>query len=170
MKQIIYNTQTKQLSRFYDNGYNVPIPKHEQSYIFVLDVIETEPEPYDPATQRISSKWVKDLEARGYRRVWNVTNKTAYELAMENWHEPDYSKRIEADVELLDPVNPNLTQEVSDLIHRLYNYLRAQGLPEHGENGTKYIYINVIQPQHQAFADALEGLTITPRPEPEDFE
>ena len=170
MRQIIYNDQTKQLSKFYENGYNVPIPAHEQSYIFVLDVIEPEQPSHDPITQKITSKWVKDLEAREYRKEWTVENKTPYELAMQDWHEPDYSKRIEADVELLDPVNPNLTQEVSDLIHRLYNYLRAQGLPEHGENGTKYIYINVVQPQHQAFADSLNGLTITPRPEPEDYE
>lgn len=89
---------------------------------------------------------------------------------LKDWHEPAYLKRIEADVELLDPLNPNLTQEVSDLIHQLYNYLRAQRLPEHSENGTKYIYINVVQPQHQSFADSIDGLAITDRPKPEDYD
>lgn len=93
-----------------------------------------------------------------------------YELAMQDWHEPTYSKRIEANIELLDPVSPNLTQELSDIIHRLYNYLKAQGLPEHSEKGVKYIYINVIQPQHQSFADSIDGLAITDRPKPEDYD
>lgn len=89
---------------------------------------------------------------------------------LEDWHEPTYSKRIEANIELLDPVNPNLTQELSDIIHRLYNYLKAQGLPEHSEKGVKYIYINVIQPQHQSFADSIDGLAIADRPKPEDYD
>jgi len=95
---------------------------------------------------------------------------TPYQLAMQDWYEPTYSKRIEANIELLDPVNPNLTQELSDIIHRLYNYLKAQGLPEHSEKGVKYIYINVIQPQHQSFADSIDGLAITDRPKPEDYD
>ena len=69
-----------------------------------------------------------------------------YELAMQNWHEPAYSLRIKAGVEILNPLHPQSVQ-----IHMFYNYMKAQGLPEHTENGVKYVYVNEIQPEHQDF-------------------
>ena len=158
MKTILYNDQTKQLSRIYENGYNVPIPKHEQSYIFVLEVIEAEPKPYDPPTQRIYSKWVKDLEAKQYRREWTVENKTPYELAMQDWHEPDYSKRIRAP--------KTLALEYP----QMYVWFQINDLPIHKDGAEALLYCNEILAEHQPLVDSLGSVTVENRPEPEDFE
>lgn len=88
-----------------------------------------------------------------------------YELAMQNWHEPKYPLRIKARVEILNPLHPQAVQ-----IHMFYNYMKAQGLPEHTENGAKYVYVNEIDPAHHDFFDLLKEVESEKRPEPSDFE
>ena len=90
---------------------------------------------------------------------------TPYELAMQNWHEPKYPLRIKSGVEILNPLHPQAVE-----IHMFYNYMKAQGLPEHTENGIKYVYVNEIQPEHQEFFNMLEEVESEERPNPEDFE
>ena len=87
-----------------------------------------------------------------------------YELAMQDWHEPKYPLRIKASVEILNPTHPQAVQ-----IHMFYNYMKAQRLPEHTENGIKYVYVNEIDPAHQEFFDLLQEVESEKRPEPEDF-
>lgn len=90
---------------------------------------------------------------------------TLYELAMQDWHEPKYLIRIKASVEILNPMHPQAVQ-----IHMFYNYMKAQRLPEHTENGIKYVYVNQIDSAHQDFFDLLQEVESEKRPEPEDFE
>ena len=93
-----------------------------------------------------------------------VLQPTAYELAMQSWHEPKYPLRIKASVEILNPMHPQAVQ-----IHMFYNYMKAQGLSEYTENGLKYVYVNEIDPAHQEFFDLLQEVESEKRPEPEDF-
>lgn len=79
--------------------------------------------------------------------------------------EPAYPLRIKVSVEILNPLPPMATQ-----IHLFYNYLKAQGLPEHTVSGIKYVYVNEIQPEHQEFFNLLEEVESEQRPRPEDFE
>jgi len=88
-----------------------------------------------------------------------------YELAMQDWHEPKYPLRIKASVEILNPMHPQAVQ-----IHMFYNYMKAQGLPEHTDNGIKYVYVNQIDPGHQDFFDILQEVESEKRPEPANYE
>ena len=83
---------------------------------------------------------------------------------LDDWHEPAYGLRIKASVEILNPLHPQAVQ-----IHMFYNYLKAQGLPEHTDNGIKYVYVNEIDPAHQEFFDLFKEVESEKRPEPKDF-
>ncbi|MDX9848860.1 MAG: hypothetical protein RBT74_17920 [Tenuifilaceae bacterium] len=97
-------------------------------------------------------------------KVYEEPEPNPYALAMQEWHEPTYPLRIKASVDILNPLHPMAVQ-----IHMFYNYLKAQGLPEHTENGIKYVYVNEIQPEHQEFFNLLEEVEGEHRPRPEDF-
>lgn len=97
--------------------------------------------------------------------VYEEPEPTPYQLAMQDWHEPAYQLRIKASVDILNPLHPMAVQ-----IHMFYSYMKAQGLPEHTENGLKYVYVNEIDPAHQEFFDLLQEVESEKRPEPEDFE
>ncbi|NBK21797.1 MAG: hypothetical protein EOM68_07210 [Spirochaetia bacterium] len=88
-------------------------------------------------------------------KLWNL----------DDWHEPAYPLRIRASVEILNPTHPQAVQ-----IHMFYSYMKAQGLPEHTDNGIKYVYVTEIDPAHQDFFDMLQEVESEKRPEPNDFE
>lgn len=88
-------------------------------------------------------------------KLWNL----------EDWHEPAYPLRIKATVEILNPMHPQAVQ-----IHMFYNYMKAQGLPEHTDNGIKYVYVNEIDPAHQDFFDTLQEIDSEKRPDPANYE
>lgn len=151
MRNIIYNTQTNQLSRIYENGYNVPIPAHEKSFIHVLEVIEPSQPSYNTATQRLSGEWVIDTDASQYKKVWSVTDKTAYELACESWGQMDYALRIVA------PLTLALNYPQIEVWFRLNN------LPIVVKDGMVYLYCNEILKEHEQLVTGL-NLTVQNRP------
>lgn len=91
-------------------------------------------------------------------------NTESIEVYFSDWHEPNYPLRIKASVEILNPTHPQAVQ-----IHMFYNYMKAQGLPEHTDNGIKYVYVNQIDPGHQDFFDILQEVESEKRPNPADY-
>ena len=72
MKQILYNRNTKQLSREYPNGYPIAIPDHEQSYIFLLDVVEVERPPIQQNEYLTPKEPTINLENKQYIKDWTI--------------------------------------------------------------------------------------------------
>ena len=100
-----------------------------------------------------------------YADISRIDIPAKWKLIIADWHEPAYPLRIKATVEILNPTHPQAVQ-----IHMFYNYMKAQGLPEHTKSGIKYVYVNEIDPAHQDFFDLLQEVESEKRPEPEDFE
>jgi hypothetical protein len=118
----------------------------------------------NPAFKNVVNPSHEFILANGWK-IYKEPEPTPYEEAMQDWHEPAYPLRIKSSVEILNPLHPMATQ-----IHLFYNYLKAQGLPEHTGNGIKYVYVNEIQPEHQEFFAILDEVESEVRPRPEDFE
>ena len=76
----IYNTNTSKAGVF-SQPYTVDgIPGTLPSHLIELEVIEADrPEITD--TQKVSVEWVADLDAKEYRQVWTVSDKTKQEMA-----------------------------------------------------------------------------------------
>lgn len=136
MRNIIYNTQTEQLSRIYENGYNVPIPEHEQSFIHVLEIITEEYPIYDNITQRVEEEWKIDLDNNVYRKVYHVIDKSAYEIQCESWDDMDYAVRIVAPISL------------ALLYPEIEVWFRLNGFPVIRRGTDILLYCNGIMEQH----------------------
>ena len=64
---------------------------------------------------------------------------TPYQLAMQNWHEPKYSKRIRAP--------KTLALEYP----QMYVWFQINDLPIHKEGDEALLYCNEILPEHQPY-------------------
>jgi hypothetical protein len=88
--------------------------------------------------------------------VWAVVDKSAYEIAMEGWHHPDWCKRIIAPATLV----------MDDVGVKMLGWWQIMGFPIEREGDFVYLYCNQILPQHQTVVDQLQGvITIEDRPE-----
>lgn len=112
MITILFNTETnKPISNYLNGGYTVDgNPQAVSAPIMELEVLTTaKPEILD--TQKISSEWVADLEAKQYVLTWYVTNKTDEEIieelnqqaeqVEEQVKDEEYQKLIDTKVEEL---------------------------------------------------------------------
>ena len=93
MITILFNTETnKPISNYLSGGYKVDgKPQSVELPIIELEVIKTaRPEILD--TQKISSEWVADLEAKQYVLTWYVEDKTEEELFQE--YNPTETQRL----------------------------------------------------------------------------
>ena len=58
------------------------------------------PRPEITPSQVASSEW--KVTSNGYERVWTTRDKTALEIALEDWDAPEFSKRVTAPSELAE--------------------------------------------------------------------
>lgn len=132
---ILYNDQTKHLSKFYENGYNLPI---REPYMHELEVIDVKPTIIE--NQWLTSEWTVDLEKKQYVKVYTVHTKTAYDLACEAWGQMHFKHKVIAPVELQFEypevityaiINPDLMliEKKLDGLHVYYNKLHEYHLP-----------------------------------------
>ena len=152
MKTILYNSATEQvISPIYQDGYKVDgQPQTVEPPIFELEYIETPQPEYDETTKNVSYEWGVDLDELTYTQSWQIIEKTAYEIAMQDWAYPEYQKRIVApDALLLDDVGS-----------KVFNWFTGKGLPfeNHGDNIR--LYFNDVLPQHQALVNQFEGVIV----------
>jgi hypothetical protein len=126
---ILYNDQTKQLSKFYENGYNLPI---REPYMHELKVVDIQ--PTIGVNQWLTSEWVVDLDKKQYKRIYTVHTKTAYQLACEEWNsEFDFKVIVPADMieqypaivgwALLNPDKMKI-EVIGEFAHVFYNTLK----------------------------------------------
>jgi hypothetical protein len=152
---ILYNQNTKQLSKFYENGYNLPI---REPYMHELDVVDVKPTIVENQWQ--TSEWVVDLEKKQYVRVYTVHTKTAYQLACEEWNsEFDFKVIVPADW-LEDPQFYGVS---SWAVHNKDKMeIRVIGESAH-------VYFNVLKDNHKTMLTSL-GLTPMPKPNEKDYD
>jgi hypothetical protein len=83
-----------------------------------------------------------------YRKVWTIIDKTAFEIAMEAWHHPEFAKRIVAPVQLVMQYPAVET------------WFRINDLPIVRNGCALYCYCNLILTAHQQLVDATQGIVI----------
>lgn len=153
MKTVLYNTTVNTIignvrNGLYNDIYDSRISTELgvlPTHIIQLEVIESTLE-YNPAAQIAVSQFVIDLELKQYRQEWTITDKTAFELAMELWHHPQFAKRIVAPIQLVMQYPAVET------------WFRINDLPIVRNGGTLYCYCNLILPAHQQLVDATQGI------------
>jgi len=111
--------------------------------------------PETNENQKISSTWEADLTTSTYKQVWQVVNKTAYEIAMEGWQHPQFAKRIIAPIQLI----------MEDIGIKMYGWFQINSFPIENKGSVLHLYCNTILPEHQSAIDYFQGLiTIEDRP------
>lgn len=164
MKQVLYNSNTEKVSTFYQNGYPIAIPEHEQGYIHVLNVIEPEPPAYNPATQKLTSDWVIDLDNNEYVRVYTVIDKSEQELELEDWDFLERAERVRVMLEWLDPEESELNPANKKKLEGLVQFWQVGEYNHIRRNGFFYIYFDNIDQKHRSFLNTL-GAVFKNRPE-----
>lgn len=146
MKTVLFDQSIETVVGWYENGYKVDgLPCSVDPPVYELEVIEISPE-YNSALQKAADSIEVDLELMQYRIVWTITNKTAFDIAIEAWHYPEFTKRIVAPVELVMQYPA------------IETWFRINDLPIIRVNTTLYCYCNLILPMHQQLIDALSGI------------
>ena len=118
-------------------GQPHPLPEH---YI-VLEVINNPAPDYNPATHRLTSEYIVNLEELQYVRVWTEVALTAYELAVREWVHPEWAKRIKVMNE------PALKMKMANVL----TYWDDEGFPRDTHNGYIRLWCNEVLPSHQVF-------------------
>ena len=156
MKTILYNKSTNTVLGWYEGGYQVngkPASTNDPDVV-ELTVIETS-QPVFTETQKISSTWEADSTALTYKQVWQVTDKTVYEIAMEGCQHPQFAKRIIAPIQLI----------MEDVGIKMYGWFQINSFPIENKGSVLHLYCNVILAEHQSAIDYFQGLiTIEDRP------
>lgn len=106
MKQIIYNTNTQELSNIYQNGYKVD--GHQgivKSPLILLNVIDNVTIPtYDNTTHYITNTFVIDEVNNEYRLEYTINAFTAEEIERKFVNSLDW-KGLEDDLEKIELVD-----------------------------------------------------------------
>ena len=108
------------------------------------------------ATQRLSELYFdEESNVFTYQVIEKTQAEIDYEIAMVNWHHPEFEKRIVAPASLVNDY-PAIG------VHMWINKLPIEPSTD---GNLLYLYMNLIRPEHQALVDSLEGvLTIENRP------
>ncbi len=165
MKTLRYNTETGQYTihtgqyKTMDGNNGAIHPPTVQ-----LEVVEVEKPEYNSELQKISMEYDISINEGEHdltgingtaTEVWTLIEKTAYEIAMEEWHHPDWCKRIIAPAALV----------MDDVGVKMLGWWQIMGFPIEREGDNVHLYCNQILPQHQAVVDSLQGvITIEDRP------
>jgi len=146
MQHRVYNTSTGTLGRILDSTIGLNLSQNE-----VLLVVERNEQPaHDPVTQKLELNEYVDLENLKWVREWNIINKTALEIAQEDWIQ-GYAKRIVAPMAMI--TDPNDNNGV-----KMFAWFQAQNLPIEKDGTNVRLYCNVILPEHQFLINMYGGM------------
>ena len=105
MKTILINISTSQpASKIFEGGYKVDGQQVSSEELAKQGLVELEyidtPRPAIEVNQVATSQW--QVTENGYERIWTIRDKTAHELAIEDWDCPEFDKRVTAPSELAE--------------------------------------------------------------------
>lgn len=160
MKTVLYNKDNGSMSREYEGGYIVDgHPGWLPDNMVELTIAYAEQPEYDSETEYLTGAIEVDLENNQLIHSWEIKQYSAYEIAIREWHHPEFPKRIKIP-KVLNGQNV-LEYYPSIALHMLVN-----GLPIESDDTHYYLYMRVILPEHQSLVDSLsEYITVEFLPE-----
>lgn len=160
MRTLLYNYKTNEILGYYSDGYKVD---GQEGIITNTDIIELKiidnPITINNITEICNSNIVIDLENKEYRIEYFKRDKTAYEIAMEDWQYPQFTKRIIAPMQLV----------MEDIGSKMYNWFNINDFPIVKKEPIVHVYCNKILEEHMGIITAFEGI-ITIEDIPTDVE
>lgn len=182
---VLYNLETGEIIGRHNPYYTVNGERVTLDYPLVELEYIIEPKPtFNNKTQFINSQQHQiDLVNSEYRIKWTITDKDAYQLALDDWTFDDFSKRIVAPIELiLDDYGVKMHGwfQINDLPIEKWSlpYTAQEPDPINPEvmlEVVRYrkmlrLYCNSILTEHQAILDMFsDTITVEDRPKKEDF-
>ena len=167
MKTILYNKDTQEVKHHAKEGYyhitttkkgrhrpDIPEPWVELEFLNLAQPVPTE-------TQKtIVGPALADLEFKKYYpRTYQVVDKTAFEIASEEFGYMEYQRRFD--------VHGSVLFDPTGVAYR--SFLEDKGYPVEIQDDDSYkIWLDEINPAHQGFIDTLKAnnlLVETLRPE-----
>lgn len=149
---ILYDKTEQKVLSWHRKGYFVDGKKPQlPSNIVELEVVYAQ-EPIPSETQKVEESWqVTDTE---YKQVYTLVDKTAHEIAVEDWKHMEFSKRITAPKSML----------FTDIGAPMFAYLQInQNLVVNKDDNDYYVYVNTIEQEFQYIIDD-NNLTVENRP------
>jgi len=149
---ILYDKTEQKVLSWHPNGYFVDGVKPQlPSNIVELDVVYAD-KPTSSATQKVVEGWiVTDTE---YKQIFTFVNKTAYEIAVDDWKHMEWALRITAPKSML----------FMDIGAPMFAYLQInQNLVVNKDDNDYYVYVNTIEQEFQYIIDD-NNLTVENRP------
>lgn len=152
---ILYDKTAQQVLSYHPNGYWVDGSKPQlPSYIVELEVVYAD-KPTPSATQNVVESW--EATDTQYKQVFTLVNKTAYEIAVDDWMHMEWAIRITAPKSMLFQTSIGAP---------MFAYLNInKNLIINKNSSEYYIYVNVIE---EEFEDLIStyNLTVENRPKP----
>ena len=149
---ILYDKTEQKALSWHPNGYFVDGAKPQlPSNIVELDVVYAD-KPTPSATQKVVEGWmVTDTE---YKQIFTFVNKTAYEIAVDDWKHMEWALRITAPKSML----------FTAIGAPMFAYLQInQNLIVNKDSNDYYIYVNTIEQEFQYIIDD-NNLVVENRP------
>lgn len=150
---ILYDKTTQEVLSWHRKGYLVDGKKPQlPSNIVELEVVYADT-PTPSSTQKVVESWeVTDTQ---YKQVFTLVNKTAYEIAVDDWKHMDWAIRITAPKSMLFQTSIGAP---------MFAYLTVnKNLIINKDDTDYYIYVNTIEDE---FSDLITtyNLTVENRP------
>ena len=139
---ILYDKTEQEVLSWHPNGYFVDGVKPQlPSSIVELDVVYAD-KPTPSATQKVVEGWmVTDTE---YKQIFTFVNKTAYEIAVDDWKHMEWALRITAPKSML----------FTDIGAPMFAYLQInKNLIVNKDSNDYYVYVNTIEQEFQYIID-----------------
>jgi len=156
MKTILINISTSQpASKIFEGGYKVDGQQVSSEELAKQGLVELEyidtPRPTIEVNQITTSQW--QVTENGYERVWTIRDKTAQELAIEDWDCPEFDKRVTAPSELAEQLPSIVT----------YAQVNPDKMCIIPKGATARVYYNSLKENHGEIISQLQ-LTEEERP------
>lgn len=145
---ILYDKITQSVLSWHPNGYLVDGKKPQlPSNIVELEVVYAN-KPTPSATQKVVESWeVTDTQ---YNQVFTMVDKTAYEIAVDDWKHMEWAIRITARKSMLFQTSIGAP---------MFAYLSINKNLIINKNSTEYyIYVNTIEDE---FSDLITNYNLT---------
>lgn len=139
---ILYDKTTQSVLSWHPNGYLVDGKKPQlPSNIVELDVVYAD-KPTPSATQNVIESW--EATDTQYNQVFTLVDKTAYEIAVDDWKHMDWGLRITAPKSML----------FTAIGAPMFAYLQInKNLVENKNTTEYYVYVNTIEQEFQYIID-----------------
>lgn len=149
---ILYDKTEQKVLSWHRKGYFVDGKKPQlPENIVELEVVYAQ-RPIPSAIQKVEESW--QVTSTEYKQVFTLVDKTAYELAVDDWGHMEWALRITAPKSML----------FTDIGAPMFAYLQInQNLVVNKDDNDYYVYVNTIEQQFQYIIDD-NNLTVENRP------